>query len=209
MTEFFSMNTEQLDWRQLRRAADILRNGGLAIYPTDACYALGCLPQSKAAVDRIYSLRQLKRSHDFTLLCAELKVAIDYVTVDNRAFKILKEYTPGPYTFILPAQRQVPSFIKELHQDKKNVKTIGIRIPDHPVLAALLELLGQPLLTSTLQLPGAAQPLSVDDLTPENKQLAVDVVIEAGPCSSEGTTVIDLTTPAPELIRQGIGEWGG
>ncbi len=207
MTKVYHMDPDQLDWRVLRQAAEVLREGGLVAYPTDACYALGCLPQSKSAIERIYTFRQLKRSHDFTLLCPELKVATDYVTIDNAAFKILKDYTPGPYTFILPAQRQVPSFIKELHQGKQNDKTMGIRIPDHPVLTALLELLGQPIVTSSLQLPGATDPLNQDELTADDLRLPIDLVIEAGPCLNIGSTVIDLTVNPPVLVRQGAGVW--
>ena len=205
MVEFFHMSAEQPDWRALRQVVDILNKGGLVVYPTDACYALGCLPQSKTAVERIYSIRQLKRSHDFTLLCAELKVVSDYVYVDNAAFKVLKEYTPGPFTFILPAQRQVPTFIKELYLDKKEVKTMGIRIPDHPILLGLLELLEQPLLTSTLQLPNMEHPLNSEDLFAESFTTPVDAVIEAGACSEMGTTVVDLTVSPPVILRQGVG----
>jgi tRNA threonylcarbamoyl adenosine modification protein (Sua5/YciO/YrdC/YwlC family) len=208
MVEFFHMSAEQPDWRALRQVAAILHDGGLVVYPTDACYALGCLPQSKDAVERIYTIRQLRRSHDFTLLCAELKVASDFVHMDNAAFKILKQYTPGPYTFILPAQRQVPSYIKELYRDKKEVKTMGIRIPNHPLLSGLLDLLEQPLLTSTLQLPDSENPLNAEDLFAENLHIPVDAVIEAGQCSERGTTIIDLTASPPLLVREGIGAWG-
>ncbi len=207
MADFFHMSVEQPDWRALRQVVAILQAGGLVIYPTDACYALGCLPQSKAAVERIYSIRQLRRSHDFTLLCAELKVASDYVHIDNASFKILKQYIPGPYTFILPAQRQVPTFIKELYLDKKEIKTMGIRIPQHRILAGLLGLLEQPLLTSTLQLPGCEYPLNAEDLLAENFSIPVDAVIEAGRCAEMGTTVVDLTMTPPKLIREGVGAW--
>lgn len=207
MAEFFHMNPEQPDWRALRQVAEILQQGGLVIYPTDACYALGCLPQSKTAVERIYTVRQLKRSHDFTLLCPELKVASEYVNIDNVNFKILKQYTPGPYTFILPAQRQVPTFIKELHMDKKEVKTLGIRIPDHPILAGILQLLESPMLTSTLQLPGAEHPLNSEDLFADKLRLDVDAVIEAGHCADIGTTVVDLTVKPALLVREGVGHW--
>lgn len=207
MVEFFHMSVEQPDWRALRRVAAILRDGGLAVYPTDACYALGCLPQSKAAVERIYTIRQLRRSHDFTLLCAELKVASDFVHLNNANFKILKQYTPGSYTFVLPAQRQVPSYIKELYIDKKEIKTMGIRIPGHPLLSALLELVGHPLLTSTLQLPGQDNPLNSPDLLADNLHIPVDAVIEAGRCADMGTTIIDLTGNPPTLLREGVGVW--
>jgi tRNA threonylcarbamoyl adenosine modification protein (Sua5/YciO/YrdC/YwlC family) len=208
MTSVYHMDPEQLDWQVPRQAAERLRAGGLVAYPTDTCYALGCLPQAKSAIERIYVLRQLKRSHDFTLLCPELKVALDYVKADEAALKILKEYTPGPYTFILPAQPQVPAFVQDLHQGKQNSKTMGIRIPDHPVITALLELLGQPMVTSSLQLPGAKKPLNQEDLTADSLNLPIDIIIEAGPCLDMGTTIVDLTANPPVLVRQGAGPWG-
>ena len=207
MTQYYNVDADYPDWQTLRLAATFLQKGALLVYPTDACYALGCLPQSKSAIERIYAFRQLKRSHDFTLLCADLKMANEYANIDNMAFKILKRVTPGPYTFILPAHRQVPSFIKELHLEKKDVKTMGIRIPRHPVLEALLQLVEQPILTTTLQLPGQDIPLNAENLTDHILQTFVDVVIDAGPCAEEGTTVVDLSVNPPVLMRKGVGEW--
>ena len=215
MTEYLPMSPTQPDWRQLRQVVEVLNNNGLIVYPTDACYAIGCLPQAKEAIERIYTLRNLTRRHDFTLLCADLKVANQFGHISNTAYRILKDYTPGPYTFIVSAARQVPSFIKELHQAKGRDKTIGLRIPAHPILAALLSLLDQPLLSSTLLLPGHTVPLNSptaelsteESLDHPSLKAYVDLIMDAGPCLTIGTTVVDLTTSPPIVVREGAGEW--
>lgn len=188
--------------RLLATAADIIRRGGVAAVPTDTTYALVCQPGDKTAVDKIRRLRRLPAQHYFALLCADLSVLGQYAKVDNTSFRILKHYTPGPFTFVLPATRDVP---RRLVHAKR--KTLGLRVPDHVVLRALLEQLEGPLITSTLRMPEDDLPLTDALEIRDRLQRQIDLVIDAGPIGVAATTVVDLTLGVPELVRQGLGEF--
>ena len=178
-----------------------MRGGGVIVYPTDSCYALGCHVGDKAASERIRQIRRFDRQHLFTLVCRDLSEIATYARVDNRQYRLLKAATPGPYTFVLEATRELPRRI--LHEKRK---TIGLRVPDHRVTLALLATLGEPLVSCTLHWPGAEQP--VNEPVDWRNQLdpVVDMVLDAGPCGLVPTTVVDLTTPVPEVTRQGLGD---
>ncbi len=186
--------------RLIKQAVTIVRNGGIIIYPTDSCYALGCHLGDKDAMTRIRTIRQVDERHHFTLVCRNLAEISTYAKVDNSQYRLLKATTPGSYTFILQATREVP---RRMQHPKRN--TIGLRVPDHPVVLALLQELDEPLLSSTLILPGDDYPLNDTDEIRERLEHQVDLVMDAGSCGIEMTTVIDLTTDVPELIRQGKG----
>ena len=186
--------------RLIRQAVSIVHNGGVIVYPTDSCYALGCQLGDKSAMSRIRTIRQVDDRHHFTLVCRNLAEISTYAKVDNSQYRLLKATTPGSYTFILQASREVP---RRLQHPKRN--TIGLRIPDHPVVLALLEELNEPLLSSTLILPGDELPLNDSEEIRERLEHQVELVMDAGSCGIEMTTVIDLTSDVPELIRQGKG----
>lgn len=186
--------------RLIRQAVSIVHNGGVIVYPTDSCYALGCQLGDKSAMSRIRTIRQVDDRHHFTLVCRNLAEISTYAKVDNSQYRLLKATTPGSYTFILQASREVP---RRLQHPKRN--TIGLRIPDHPVVLALLEELNEPLLSSTLILPGDELPLNDAEEIRERLEHQVELVMDAGSCGIEMTTVIDLTSDVPELIRQGKG----
>lgn len=200
MAQFFSIHTIAPHLRLIRQAATIVRNGGVIVYPTDSCYALGCHLGDKTAMSRIRAIRQLDEQHHFTLVCRNLAEISTYARVDNSQYRLLKATTPGSYTFILQATREVP---RRLQHPKRN--TIGLRIPDHAVVLALLEELDEPLLSSTLKLPGDELPLTDAEEIRERLEHQVDLVMDGGHCGIEMTTVIDLTDEAPKLIRQGKG----
>lgn len=200
MSQFFSIHAENPQPRLIKQAVEIIRKGGLVVYPTDSCYALGCQLDNKEVIERIRRIRQLGDKHHFTLACSDLSQLGSYARVDNKVFRMLKSTTPGPYTFILLATKEVP---KRLWHPKKS--TIGLRVPEHPVAQALLAELGEPMLTSTLLLPGDEIPPS--DVWDIRDQLErdVDLIIDGGYCGLEPTTVVDLSEDAPVLIRQGQG----
>jgi tRNA threonylcarbamoyl adenosine modification protein (Sua5/YciO/YrdC/YwlC family) len=200
MSQFFTIHPENPQARLIKRAAAIIRGGGIIVYPTDSCYALGCHIGDKAAMERIRTIRGIDARHHLTLVCRDLSELARYARVDNRQFRLLRVATPGSYVFILQATRELP---KRLQHPKR--RTIGLRIPDHPVVDALLAELGEPLLSSTLLLPGDAQPHT--DVQEIRGQLEhrVDLILDGGPCGIEPTTVVDLTGPAPVLIRAGKG----
>jgi tRNA threonylcarbamoyl adenosine modification protein (Sua5/YciO/YrdC/YwlC family) len=200
MAQFFSLVPESPQPRLIRQAANIIREGGLIAFPTDSAYALGGHMGDAALLDRIRHLRGVDARHHFTLLCRDLSEIAAFARVDNVQYRMLKASTPGPYTFILEATRELPRRV--LHPKRK---TIGIRVPEHPVVGALLEELGEPLLSSTLLLPGEETPLTDAWEIRERLEKAVDLVIEAGVCRPEATTVIDLTEGAPVLLRAGRG----
>jgi tRNA threonylcarbamoyl adenosine modification protein (Sua5/YciO/YrdC/YwlC family) len=198
MTQFFTVHPQNPQPRFLRLAADIVRNGGVVVYPTDACYALGCQLGNKEAADKILHIRQIDTRHHLTLMCRHLSELSLYATMDNRQYRLLKAATPGSYTFILPATREVP---KRLQHPKRS--TIGVRMPHHTIAVALLEELGEPLLSATLML---------DDIPPTEAEAiqdylknSVDLILDGGSCGIIPTTVVDLTGPAPEIIRVGNG----
>lgn len=201
MAQFFQIHPDNPNPRLVRQAAALLREGAVIVYPTDSGYALGCHLEDKEAVARIRQIRNLDEQHHLTLVCRDLSELANYARVDNVQFRLLKHNTPGAYTFILQATKEVP---RRLQHPKRS--TVGVRIPDHPVALALLRELGEPLLSSTLILPGANFPLTdVDEIRAALEQ-TVDLIIEGGVVGIEPTTVIDLTGAAPQLLRAGRGE---
>lgn len=200
MAQFFVIHPDNPQARLIREAVKILREGGVIVYPTDSCYALGCMLGDKAALERILEIRGVDlKQRMMTLVCHDLSELANYAKVDNGQFRVLKSTTPGSYTFILQATREVPR--RTLHPKRS---TIGLRVPDHEVALALLEELGEPILSCTLLLPGDAEPLSDPYEIRERLEHAVDAVIDGGWCGTEPTTVIDMTD-GMELVRQGKG----
>ncbi|HHB13364.1 MAG TPA: threonylcarbamoyl-AMP synthase [Chromatiales bacterium] len=200
MSQYFEVHPVNPQRRLLRQAVEILRKGGLIVYPTDSLYALGCALGSKGCMERIRRLRKVDQRHNFTLVCRDLSELATYARVDNQAFRLLKAATPGPYTFILRASHEVP---RRLQTPKR--KTIGLRVPDHPVAQALLDELGEPLMSSTLLLPGDELPMTDAREIRERLEHEVDLVIDGGGCGIEPTTVVDLTEEPPRVVRVGKG----
>ncbi|MCB1949233.1 L-threonylcarbamoyladenylate synthase [Nitrosomonas sp.] len=200
MAQFFTIHTENPHSRLIKQAVNIARNGGIIVYPTDSCYALGCQIGNKNAMSRIRAIRQVDEKHHFTLVCRNLAEISLYAKVDNAQYRLLKANTPGSYTFILQASKEVP---RRLQHPKRY--TIGLRIPDHPVALALLEEMDEPLLSSTLILPGDELPMNDAENIRERLEHQVDLVMDAGSCGLEMTTVIDLTDDIPVLVRAGKG----
>ncbi len=200
MSQFFHIHPDNPQQRLVRQAVGIVRDGGVIVYPTDSCYAIGCRIGDKAAQDRIHRIRRTDQSHNFTLVCRDLSEIATYARVDNRIYRLLKHYTPGPFTFILKATREVP---RRLQNPKR--RTIGIRVPEHRVAHALLVELDEPLMSSTLILPGDPLPLTDPVDIRERLQHEVDLVIDGGNCGLDPTTVVDLSEGRPEIMRQGRG----
>ncbi len=201
MSQFFAIHPDNPNPRLIRQAAELLRNGGIVVYPTDSCYALGCHLDDKDAVTRIRQIRNLDEQHYLTLMCRDLSEISRYARVDNTKFRLLKSNTPGSYTFILEATKEVP---RRLQHPKRS--TIGIRIPDHPVALALLEELGEPMSSSTLILPEEEGLLNDAGRIRELLEKKVDLVIDGGAVGADFTTVIDLTGDVPVLLRRGKGD---
>jgi tRNA threonylcarbamoyl adenosine modification protein (Sua5/YciO/YrdC/YwlC family) len=201
MSQYFSIHPDNPQQRLISQAAEIIRNGGVVAYPTDSSYALGCHLGDKAAQERIRAIRGVDESHHFTLVCRNLAEISTYAKVDNSQFRLLKANTPGSYTFILQASREVP---RRLQHPKRS--TIGLRVPDHAVTLALLEELNEPLLSMTLSLPGEDELMSQAWEIRERLEHQVDLVIDAGACDVLPTTVIDLTGEIPVLTRRGKGD---
>lgn len=201
MGQYFNLHPDNPQPRLIREAVKLLKGGGVMVYPTDSCYALGCMIGNKEGMERIRALRGVDEKHHFTLVCRDLSEIARYARVDNRQYRILKAATPGGFTFILEATREVP---RRLLHPKRS--TIGLRVPDHAVVAALLTELDEPILSMTLQLPGDDYPLNDPEEIHERLGNRVDVILETGYCGIEPTTVIDLSGPAPELVRQGTGD---
>lgn len=201
MSQFFTIHPDNPNPRLIRQAAAMLRDGGIVVYPTDSCYALGCHLDDKDAVARIRQIRQLDEQHHLTLMCRDLSEISRYARVDNNKFRLLKNNTPGSYTFILEATKEVP---RRLQHPKRS--TIGIRIPDHSVALALLEELGEPILSTTLMLPDEEWPPNDAELIRDLLEKKVDLVIDGGAVGADFTTVIDLTGDAPALVRRGKGD---
>ena len=189
--------------RAIRTAVDRLRDGALIAYPTDSGYALGAMLGNQAAKDRIMTIRHLDDKHHFTLICRDFVQLGQFVIIDNAVFRAIKAATPGPYTFILPATKEVP---RRLMHPKK--KTVGVRIPEHPVVRELLAELGEPLLSSTLILPGESEPMSEGWLVKDELDHQVDLVIDSGECGTEPTTVVDFSDGQAEVVRIGAGDAG-
>lgn len=200
MSQFFSIHPDNPQPRLIRQAALIIRDGGIVVYPTDSCYALGCHIGDKSAMERIRTIRAIDERHHLTLVCRDLSELSNYAKVDNRQFRLLKAATPGSYVFILEATRELP---KRLQHPKR--RTIGLRIPDHPVAEALLAELGEPILSSTLLLPGDERPLTDADDIRERLEHQVDLVMDCGSCGIQPSTVVDLTGSEPVVTRVGKG----
>ncbi|MDO5624206.1 MAG: L-threonylcarbamoyladenylate synthase [Pseudomonadota bacterium] len=201
MAQLFTVHPDNPQPRLLRQAADLLRKGQVLAVPTDSSYALACQLDDKAAADSLRHIRQVDDKHHLTLLCRDLSELASYARVDNTQFRLLKLGTPGPFTFILEASKEVPRRLS--HPQRK---TIGLRVPAHKALLALLELHGAPLLATTLILPGEQEPLAEPDAIREQLERQVAAVIDAGACPQQPTTVIDLTGDTPAVLREGGGD---
>ncbi|MGH1470043.1 MAG: L-threonylcarbamoyladenylate synthase [Cellvibrionaceae bacterium] len=202
MAQYFQIHPENPQSRLINQAVDIVKKGGLIAYPTDSAYALGCHTGDKMALDRIRAIRQLDKHHNFTLMCRDLSELATYAKVDNLMFRLIKQYTPGPFTFILEATSEVPRRLK--HPKRK---TIGLRVPNNPIALALLEELREPLMTSTLLLPGDEYPLTDPYDIRDTLEHELELVVDGGFCGMEPTTVVDLTGNSPVVTRQGLGEF--
>ncbi len=200
MARIVNIHPESPQPRLLVQAAEFIREGAIVALPTDSCYALGCHLGDKDALDRIRLIRQMDDRHHLTLMVRDLSEIATYARVDNAQYRLLKATTPGSYTFILEGSKELPRRV--MHPKRK---TIGLRIPEHPVTLALLEELGEPLLTTTLQLPGDELPLTEGWVIQDRLEDQLELILDAGPCGTEPTTVIDLTGTAPELVRAGRG----
>lgn len=201
MSQFFQIHPENPQARLIKQAVDIIRKGGVVVYPTDSSYAVGCHIGDKSAVDRIRALRRLDDKHNFTLVCSDLSQLGLFAKVDTSAFRLLKAHTPGPYTFILSATREVPRML--MHPKRR---TIGLRVPQHPIAQALLAELGEPLMSVTLILPGESLPLSDPYEIREQIEHQVDLIIDGGYGGLEASTVVNLTDSDPQVTRVGCGD---
>ncbi|MEE2731484.1 MAG: L-threonylcarbamoyladenylate synthase [Pseudomonadota bacterium] len=201
MTDIFRIHPENPQKRLIKQAADRIRGGGVVIYPTDAAYAVGCALENKRGLERIVQLRQLDDKHEFTILCRDLSELAIYAKVENWAFRLLKANTPGPYTFILRATGEVP---RRLMHSKK--KTLGLRVPDNAVVQALLEEVGEPIMSTTLLLPGEEYPLIDPEEIYDRVGKQVDLVLDGGWGEMDTTTVVDLEADSPVVLREGKGD---
>ena len=201
MSEYFEIHPVTPQQRLLAAAADVLRQGGVIVYPTDSTYALGCRIGEKTALERIRAIRRLDEKHNFTLACLDLSDIATYAKVNNQTYRLLKAYTPGPYTFILQATREVPRMLQ--HPKRK---TIGIRVPEHTISRALLAQLGEPLMTTSLLMPGEELPLTDPEDIRELLGKQVDLIIAAGNCGIEASTMVDLSGDEPKVLRRGLGD---
>jgi len=200
MAQFFEIHPENPQLRLIHRAVEIIRQGGVIVYPTDSSYALACQIGDKGALDKIRRIRQLDDKHNFTLVCKDLAQVSNFTKISNDAYRMIKALTPGPFTFILDATREVP---RRLQHPKK--KTVGIRIPQHPVAQMLVEELGEPLFTSSLLLPGMDEPLTDPYDIRKRLEHEIELVIDAGIIEYRETTIIEFSSNGPEIVRQGIG----
>ena len=204
LSQYFELHPQNPQLRLIRQSAQILRDGGVIAYPTDSCYALGCHIGDAAALERIRRIRAADRNHHFTLVCRDLAEIARYARVDTWQFRLLKSATPGPFTFLLPATRETPRRLQ--HPQRR---TIGIRIPDHLVPRLLLAELGEPIMSSTLLLPGEEVPLTDGQEIRERLEHQIDAVLDSGNCGLDPTTVVDLAVSPPVILRQGRGELPG
>ena len=203
MSQFFAIHPETPQARLIQQAVSIIQGGGVIVYPTDSAYALGCQLGDKKAMERIRRIRSLQENHNFTLVCRDLSELGTYAHVDNTTYRLLRHATPGPYTFVLEATREVP---RRLIQPKR--KTIGLRMPDHPIPQALLHALNEPLMSATLIMPGDDYPMTDPYDIRDSLEHEVDLVIDGGFCGLEATSVIDLTGATPVVLRAGVGDVG-
>ena len=201
MSQFFAIHPETPQSRLIQQAVSIIQRGGVVVYPTDSAYALGCQLGDKKAMERIRRIRSLREDHNFTLVCRDLSELGTYARVENAVYRLLRHATPGAYTFVLEATREVP---RRLVQPKR--KTIGLRVPDHPIPQALLEALDEPLMSVTLILPGDDYPMTDPYDIRDRLEHEVDLVIDGGFCGLEATSVIDLTDTVPVILRRGVGD---
>ena len=201
MARYFDVHPDNPQRRAIGQVVDLVRGGGLIAYPTDSCFALGCAIGNAEGLARIRTIHRLDDRHHFTLVCADFAQLGQFVQISNAVFRAVKAATPGQYTFILPATKEVPRRL--LHPKKK---TVGVRIPDHRVVQALLAELGEPLLSSTLLLPDEETPPTIGWEIKEALDHAVDGVVDSGECGTEPTTVVDLSGPEPEIVRKGAGD---
>ena len=201
MSQFFAIHPETPQARLIQQAVSIIQGGGVIVYPTDSAYALGCQLGDKKAMERIRRIRSLLENHNFTLVCRDLSELGTYAHVDNTTYRLLRHATPGPYTFVLEATREVP---RRLIQPKR--KTIGLRVPDHPIPQALLHALNEPLMSATLIMPGDDYPMTDPYDIRDSLEHEVDLVIDGGFCGLEATSVVDLTGPTPVVLRAGVGD---
>jgi tRNA threonylcarbamoyl adenosine modification protein (Sua5/YciO/YrdC/YwlC family) len=201
VARYFEVHPDNPQTRAIRQVVDVVREGGLIVYPTDSCFALGCQMGNRAGLERIREIRHLDDRHHFTLVCRDFAQLGQLVKISNSVFRLVKSATPGPYTFILPATREVPRRL--LHPRKR---TVGVRIPDHAVAQALLEQLGEPMLSSTLLLPGEDEPRTSGREIKDKLDHLVDAVVDSGDCGTEPTTVVDLSQPEPDVVRRGAGD---
>lgn len=201
MSQFFAIHPETPQARLIQQAVSIIQGGGVIVYPTDSAYALGCQLGDKKAMERIRRIRSLQENHNFTLVCRDLSELGTYAHVDNTTYRLLRHATPGPYTFVLEATREVP---RRLIQPKR--KTIGLRVPDHPIPQALLHALNEPLMSATLIMPGDDYPMTDPYDIRDSLEHEVDLVVDGGFCGLEATSVVDLTGPTPVVLRAGVGD---
>ena len=201
MSQFFYIHPDNPQPRLINQAVEIVRKGGVIVYPTDSGYALGCKIEDKGAMERICRIRQLPDGHNFTLMCRDLSELSTYAYVDNVAFRLIKNNTPGNYTFILKGTKEVP---RRLLQEKR--KTIGMRVPSNPIAQALLETLGEPMLSTSLMLPGSEFTESDPEEIKDRLEKVVELSIHGGYLGQQPTTVVDLTEDGPEVIREGVGD---
>lgn len=201
MSQFFQIHPETPQARLIRQAADIINNGGVVVYPTDCGYALGCHLGDKSALEKIKRIRKLDDKHNFTLVCRDLSEISTYAKVDNVAYRLLKTYTPGAYTFILNATTEVPRRL--LHPKRR---TIGLRIPENKIALELMDALGEPIMSTSLILPGDDQPLTDPYEIRDLLQHQVDLVIDGGYCGMEATSVVNLVDDVPVVVREGAGD---
>ncbi len=201
MSQFFQIHPENPQQRLINQAVEIIHKGGVVVYPTDCAYALGCHLGDKAALEKIKRIRQLDDKHNFTLVCRDLSEISTYAKVDNTSYRLLKAHTPGAYTFILKATSEVPRRL--LHPKRRS---IGIRIPENAITLALTEALGEPIMSTSLIMPGDDMPMMDPYEIREILQHHVDLVIDGGYCGMEATSVVNLTDEAPEVIREGAGD---
>lgn len=201
MTDILKIHPENPQLRLIKQAVNTIKNGGIIAYPTDSAYALGCQLGNKKAIDKIREIRKLDNQHNFTLVCGDLSDLGLYAKIDNVAYRIIKKLTPGPYTFIFTATKEVPN---RLQQKKK--KSIGLRVPEHEIVLALLAELGEPIMSVSLIMPNQSLPLNNADEIHQQLNSKVDLIIDGGSCHFEPTTVIDFTDTAPRVARKGSGD---
>lgn len=200
MAQRFTVHPRSPQGRLISQTVAMLRAGGVIAYPTDSSYALGCLISNQAGIREIRRVRRLDEEHFLTMVCADLSALSTYARVDNAVYRLLRAHTPGPYTFVLKATRDVP---RKLQHPKR--RTVGIRVPDHTVAAALLAALGEPLMSTTARLPDETLPMNDGQIIAERLKRSLAAVLDAGACALEPTTVVDLSEDAPRVLRQGLG----